>query len=176
MLLAADPRETAADELVKLPMVVAEAVESARPLAQERGVRLSVGVVAEPPPVAGGRAALRRAVTALLDNAIRHAAGEVRVSTSSAGGDVLVDVADDGPGVAPEMASTLFTRFATSRAADDPGVRRRYGLGLALVSDIAARHGGSVSVLQDGQPGATMRIRLPARPRSQGNSQDNPAP
>jgi signal transduction histidine kinase len=170
MLLAADPREAVNDELVRLPVVVAAAVESARPLAEEHGVCLTVDVAAATPPVTGGRAALRRAVTALLDNAIRHASSEVRVSTSSTGGDVAVDVADDGPGVAAEMAATLFTRFATSRDDDDPGVRRRYGLGLALVSDIAARHGGSVSVVDDGRPGATMRIRLPASPRCQGRS------
>ena len=119
---------------------------------------------------------MRRAVTALLDNAIRHAASEVRVTTSAVGGEVVVDVADDGPGIAPELASTVFTRFATSRDEDSPGGRRRYGLGLALVSDIAARHGGSVSVLDNGHPGATMRIRLPARPRRQGDSQDSAAP
>ena len=114
-------------------------------------------------------------MTALLDNAIRHATSEVRVTTFAAAGDVVVDVRDDGPGVAEEMASTLFDRFATVRGEDVPGVGRRYGLGLALVSDIAARHGGSVSVVDNGRPGATMRIRLPARPRRQGDSQDSPA-
>ncbi len=176
MLVAADPRETRTDELVRLPVVVAEAVESARPLAEAHGVRLTIGDATEPPPVAGAQAALRRAVTALLDNAIRHATSEVRVTTSSAGGDVLVDVADDGPGVAPEMASTLFTRFTTSRGDGNPGVRRRYGLGLALVSDIAAQHGGSVSVVDNGHPGATLRIRLPAGQRRQGTSQRDLAP
>jgi signal transduction histidine kinase len=175
MLLAADPRESPTDELVRLPVVVAKAVESARPLAQERAVRLSVDDTGLPPPVTGGQAALRRAVTALLDNAIRHATSEVRVTLSAAGGDAVIDVADDGPGVAPEMTATLFTRFATSQGDGGPAARRRYGLGLALVSDIATQHGGSVSVVADGHPGATMRIRLPARPGRQGNSQDGPA-
>jgi signal transduction histidine kinase len=170
MLVVADRRESPADEVVRLPVVVAQAVESARPLAEERGVDLTIGGDGEVPSVAGAQATLRRAVTALLDNAIRHASSQVRVSTSSVGGDVVVDVADDGPGVEPEMASTLFTRFVTARGDGNPGARRRYGLGLALVSDIATQHGGSVSVLDTGRAGATLRIRLPVRPRRRDDS------
>jgi two-component system, OmpR family, sensor kinase len=161
MLLAVDPREIRTDEQVSLPSVVADVVESARPLADEFGVVLSCATAGEPPPVAGAQAALRRAVTALVDNAIRHADGEVRVSISAGGGDVVVDVADDGPGIAPEIASTLFDRFATSPSDGLTGTSRRYGIGLALVSEIAARHGGTVSVAGSGHHGATLRLRIP---------------
>jgi signal transduction histidine kinase len=161
LLLAADPRETAVDEQVRLPVVVAQAVDSARPLAEERGVTLASATVAQPPAVMGAAASLRRAVTALLDNAIRHADGAVTVTVGVSGSSATVDVADDGSGIDPQLLPTLFERFATSPADGKPGVRRRYGLGLALVSEIAARHGGSVSVVQTGQRGATFRLRLP---------------
>jgi signal transduction histidine kinase len=162
MLLAVDSRGIQTDEQVSLPSVVADVVESARPLADEHGVVLSYAITGEPPLVPGARAALRRAVTALVDNAVRHADDEVRVTISTGGGDVVVDVADDGPGIAPEIASTLFNRFATSPSDGLTGTSRRYGIGLALVSEIVTRHGGTVSVVDTGHRGATLRLRIPA--------------
>jgi signal transduction histidine kinase len=162
MLLSVDPREIQTDEQVSLPSVVADVVESARPLAGEHSVVLAYAIAGEPPPVTGARAALRRAVTALVDNAIRHADDEVRVTISTGSGDVVVDVADDGPGIAPEIASTLFNRFATAPSDGLTGTSRRYGIGLALVSEIVTRHGGTVSVVDTGHRGATLRLRIPA--------------
>jgi signal transduction histidine kinase len=163
LLLAVDPRKSQDVDEVSLPTVAAEAVQSAQPLADEHDVTLSVATVGESRPVLGAQAALRRAVTALVDNAIRHAHSEVRVTTTAGGHDVFVDVSDDGPGIAPEMASTLFDRFATSPSDGLTGTRRRYGIGLALVNEIASRHGGSVSVVDTGRPGATLRLRIPVR-------------
>jgi two-component system OmpR family sensor kinase len=165
LLLAADPRDRPADELVGLPELVSQATDSARPRADELGVTLTCQTLGEPSPVLGARAGLRRAFTALLDNAIRHADGEVRVTVRSIGRDMVVDVADDGPGIAPDIESRMFERFATSPSDAKPGMRRRYGLGLALVSEVAARHAGSVSVIDAQRPGATLRLRLPAAPR-----------
>jgi signal transduction histidine kinase len=166
LLLAADPRRISDSELVELPALVSQAVDSARPLADEHGVALSCTTTDEPPPVAGASASLRRAVIALLDNAIRHANGQVRLTIGTSGTNAVIDVADDGPGLAPDAVPTVFARFATSPADGRPGTRRRYGLGLALVSEIAARHGGSVSVIDTDGPGATFRLRLPARRRT----------
>lgn len=162
LLLAADPREKSERELLDLPVVVAQAVDSARPLADERGVALVCATESEPPPVVGARAALRRAIIALLDNAIRHAAGEVRLTVGMAGRHAVIDITDDGPGLDPDLVPTLFERFATSPGDGRAGAHRRHGLGLALVSEIAARHGGTVSLVDSGRPGATFRLRLPA--------------
>jgi signal transduction histidine kinase len=163
LLLAVDPRENHVIERVSVPSVVAQVVESARPLADENEVTLSSVTVGEPGPVRGAETALRRAVTALVDNAIRHAHGAVRITTTAAGDDVRVEVRDDGPGIAPELVSTLFDRFATSPSDGRADSQRRYGIGLALVGEIADRHGGSVSVIDNGYPGATFRLCLPAR-------------
>ncbi|HEX9339501.1 MAG TPA: HAMP domain-containing sensor histidine kinase, partial [Pseudonocardiaceae bacterium] len=172
LLLAADPRELSDDELVDLPAVAGQAVDSARPLADERGVRLACTTIEAPPLVVGARASLRRAMIALLDNAIRHADGEVRLTVGRSGRHAVIDVADDGPGIDPDLVPTLFERFATAPADGRAGAHRRYGLGLALVSEIAARHGGSVSLVDNGRPGATFRLRLPTdRPKPQENSQ-----
>lgn len=176
LLLAADPREMSDRELIDLPAVAGQAVDSARPLAEERGIGLACAAPSDLPPVIGARAGLRRAMIALLDNAIRHADGEVRLTVTNSGRYAVVDVADDGPGLDPAMVPTLFERFAVGPADGRPGVNRRYGLGLALVSEIAARHGGSVSLVDNGRRGATFRLRLPVdRLKTQENSQDHEA-
>jgi signal transduction histidine kinase len=165
LLLAADPRRISDSELVELSPLVSQAVDSARPLADEHGITLSCTTVDEPPPVSGASASLRRAVIALLDNAIRHADTRVSLTIGTAGPNAVIDVADDGPGLPPDAVPTVFARFATSPDGR-PGTRRRYGLGLALVSEIAARHGGSVTVVDTDGPGATFRLRIPGRRRT----------
>jgi signal transduction histidine kinase len=112
------------------------------------------------PPVRGSRTQLARVLVNLLDNAQRHAAGRVRVELRAEGGDAVLEVADDGPGVPPGERERIFDRFVRlddARARDDGGA----GLGLAIVRDVVTRHGGTVQVADDG-PGARFVVRLPA--------------
>lgn len=162
LLVAANPGEASVDQVVVLTELVDDAVESARPEAARQDVALAWASDDGSSAVVGSSARLRRAVTALLDNAIRHADRSVCVTVGTTGADVVVDVRDDGPGVAPEVMVTMFDRFATSPSDARPGAPRRYGLGLALVSEVAAQHGGTVSVVATGRRGATLRLRLPA--------------
>jgi signal transduction histidine kinase len=67
---------------------------------------------------------------------------------------VIIEVADDGPGVPRDIATTIFDPLVTAR----PGGT---GLGLALARRIVAAHGGSITLVDAG-PGATFRIELPA--------------
>ncbi|HJQ46186.1 MAG TPA: HAMP domain-containing sensor histidine kinase [Amycolatopsis sp.] len=158
LLLAADPRDTAPRNPVDLAVLVRQAVDAAEPAADEHGVRLAVE--GEPIEVLGYEAALRRAVNALLDNGIRHAREAVRVTVSRHGRTARIEVADDGPGIDAAVLPTLFTRFAATPAG---GAQRRYGLGLSLVSEIAARHGGSVSADNPEGGGATLSLSLPVQ-------------
>jgi signal transduction histidine kinase len=161
LLLAADPREEVPRQPVDLRQVVNQVVDSAQPAAQECAVRLSVDGGDDPILVDGYESGLRRAVTALLDNGIRHARTAVRIEVRVADGHASVDVEDDGPGIDPAILPSIFNRFASNP--DDGAVngRRRYGLGLALVSEIAARHGGSVTARTTRGAGATLRLLLP---------------
>lgn len=163
LLLAADPRTGRAQRIVDLTAVCRDAVRSAGALAHERGVALH-----GPDPtdgaaeVVGSAVALHRALTALVDNALRHARSTVSVAAAQVRGHVVVTVTDDGPGIDPQVAPRLFDRFAAGTSAAEPG-QRRYGLGLALVAEIAAAHHGDVDV--GAPPGTTLRITLPAASR-----------
>ncbi|WP_309237013.1 ATP-binding protein [Actinomadura sp. BRA 177] len=113
--------------------------------------------------VHGGRSELSRLVTNLLDNADRHAVAEVTVILrAEPPATAVVEVIDDGPGIAPadrERVFERFTRLAEGRHRDAGGT----GLGLAISRDIAQAHGGSLVLTDriDGETGARFVLRLP---------------
>lgn len=140
-------------------------------LAADRQVRLEVTA----PPhadlaVAVSETQLHRCLTALIDNAIGHARpdGRVDVTAETTGSLVTIRVADDGPGVTGIAPSRVFDRFAHGAPRDPNGVGTRtgYGIGLALVRDIAVRAGGDVTVERTSAHGTVFALRLPLdRPR-----------
>jgi len=161
LLLAADSREDTRT-VVDLVELTEQITASSSSYARDSKIRISC-VPGPPARVLGSPVALRRALTALLDNAIRHAHATVRLSAVHTRNQVVVDVHDDGPGIDPDIEPRLFDRFASMPASGSPGPRR-YGLGLALVSDITARHDGTVSAIRSDRHGATIRLTLPAAP------------
>lgn len=109
-------------------------------------------------PVVGNSAELRRLVRNLLDNAVRHATTSVRVTLSSQPSGTRLVVTDDGPGVAAKDRDRVFDRFFQG----DPARSRRgsSGLGLAIASDVARRHDGTLRLLP-GAEGAAFELWLP---------------
>jgi len=105
---------------------------------------------------------LRRVVRNLLENARRHAAGEVSLSLQPGGSQAVIRVCDRGPGVPPQQRERIFEPFYRLPGASerDGGV----GLGLALVKSITTRHGGSVRCEERPGGGACFVIELPATP------------
>lgn len=162
LLLAADPRESAARERVDLVELTTAAVRSVAPKSEERGLQVSVAAE-HPVVVSGAPVSLRRLVIALLDNATDHAASVVRVSVQRSGRRALLVVADDGAGFPQSDPDTAFERFASARGGDAPApASRHYGLGLALVAEVVARHGGSVHAGNGGPGGgASVTVELP---------------
>ena len=170
LLLAADPRTGRPQRVVDLTALCRDVVRSAGAVAHDRGVALrGPDPAAGPAEVVGSAVALHRAVTALVDNALRHARSTVSVAARRVRDHVVVAVTDDGPGIDPQLAPRLFDRFATGPSVVEPG-QRRYGLGLALVAEIAAAHRGDVDV--GPPPGTTLRITLPAAPRRRSPAPD----
>lgn len=115
--------------------------------------------------VTGDRIRLARAIRNLLGNAVRHAHGEVHLELTETGGWAVLRVSDDGPGVPAEAAEAIFERFSRpdeSRTATTGGT----GLGLAIAREIAEAHGGTVDLVNPGEPGATFEMRIPLRSAS----------
>ncbi|HEX4244943.1 MAG TPA: ATP-binding protein, partial [Acidimicrobiales bacterium] len=110
--------------------------------------------------VAGDPEQLSRVLRNLADNAERHAAGTVSFEVVSAGGIVEVVVADDGPGIPPAERERVFERFTRADQARDRPTGGA-GLGLAIVGEVVAAHGGTV-VVADSAVGARVVVRLPA--------------
>ena len=111
--------------------------------------------------VLGAAVAIRRALSSLVDNALAHTAagGHVRVQVVAEPDVVLVHVVDDGEGLDPATASQLVQRFA--RGTDADGAGRRFGIGLALVDEVARAHGGALLIEGELGRGARFTLRLP---------------
>lgn len=141
--------------------VLAEAAQIAR----ARGVTLDAATgpaVAGAPEAALDRTALARAAANLVANAAEHARSRVAVSCDVAGGHLVIEVADDGPGFSPAALERGCERLFTddsSRSSRDEG--RHYGLGLHVASEAASAHGGSVSLANGPSGGAVATIAVP---------------
>ena len=121
-------------------------------------------VAAEDRVIQGDRQRITQAVMNLTRNAFEHGPAGVRVRI---GGEVngsmaRIWVADDGPGIPPEVTGRLFERFYRGRST--PRTTRGAGLGLSIVRAIAEGHGGTVEV-DTGESGTTFTLVIPARGR-----------
>jgi signal transduction histidine kinase len=88
--------------------------------------------------------ALAQVLATLLDNSLVHGAGTVCIATRSAGGSVVIEVSDEGPGVPPELGQRIFARSVSSAGGT--------GLGLALARDLATADGGRLELLHNTPP------------------------
>jgi two-component system OmpR family sensor kinase len=168
LLTEADDRTPVPQEPVDLADVARSVVASAQAAAHESGVTLRTQVEATgPTTVQGAAPALARAVAAMVDNAVDHASSKVELRLSRAGRSIVVEVLDDGPGIPTDTLPRMFDRFSSDRRPiTEPGGRRHFGLGLALVSEIATRHGGTVTAQNRRPPqaGALLRLAIPVSP------------
>jgi two-component system OmpR family sensor kinase len=160
---------------VDLAEVAGDAVHDARAVQPDRPVTLHLDeALSEVPVVLGDEARLRQVVGNLVTNALVHTppTAPVTVSVSDEpaptegtadgddGGVVVLRVADQGPGMAPEDAARVFERFYRA----DPSRARTAGgtgLGLAIVSALVHAHGGTVHLDTAPGRGATFTVRLP---------------
>ncbi|WP_334171269.1 sensor histidine kinase [Sinomonas sp.] len=137
-------------------------------MASDRGISLGAETTTEPVPVAVAAPAVRRVLVALADNALKYTpeGGRVTVAVRTAaapgrGGTALLTVADTGPGISGPSPERVFERFSRGGSTARLDARRSYGIGLALVREIAVRNGGSVRIAETGAGGTTMEVALP---------------
>jgi signal transduction histidine kinase len=148
-------------QTVDLNSVVAEVCQLHEGAARAKDLTVSLRLREGLPPVSGDRLQLRRAVANLFGNAVKFArpGGRVEVSTECEPSAVTLSVADDGPGIAPQVLPHLFERYVRGE-----GSEAGTGLGLFVVRLVAEAHGGSVAA--DSEPGRgsrfTLRLPLPA--------------
>jgi signal transduction histidine kinase len=173
LLLSAEMQHRPADrEPVNLARLARDVTASFDVLAEQDNVRLTTVVEdrddvagdGENLTVAGIPVALRRALSALIDNALGHVqpSGAVTVTIARQGTNVSLAVIDNGEGIDPHRAGELTQRFA--RGADAPGHGRRFGLGLALVHEVVDAHGGTLTLTGSPGQGTTATITIPAAP------------
>ena len=130
--------------------------------ARERG--RSIRVAAGDVRVTADPLRVRQALGNLVDNALRHGEGEIRLVAAAADGGVELAVDDEGPGFADDIAGRAFERFARG---DEARTRGGTGLGLAIVRAIAEAHGGTARI-----EGAGVRLWLPSQGRLSGGGDD----
>jgi two-component system, OmpR family, sensor histidine kinase BaeS len=127
--------------------------ETARAAGVEIRVRVGAGVT----PIAADAARTRQALANLVANALRYGAagGLVEIGVERVAAGTAITVRDQGPGIAPAVLERVFERFV--RGPDSTGS----GLGLPIVADIAAAHGGSATAESTPGEGATFTLLLP---------------
>lgn len=143
-----------------LDVVVSEAIEGAAMELEQRGRSVDVDMPADLPPVRGDAVWLHRVFANLILNAIRHGAGEIRVSAIHAGPTVEVRVADSGEGIRPDELRQIFDPFFRGEQAR-VGRARGTGLGLSLVKEAVEKMGGTVTAESENGKGTVFIVRLP---------------
>jgi signal transduction histidine kinase len=151
--------------------------------AAERKQELVVEVASGLPPVSADRSAIRRALCAVVENAIKYTPEGGRITMRARrdgdGGRVAVEVEDDGPGIHPEDLPRVFERFYRGRAGagrpeeqEVPGI----GLGLYLARVLVEGMGGSIEASSRIGRGSTFTLRLPAWPGDASGEDDELTP
>ncbi|MGA7437109.1 MAG: ATP-binding protein [Luteibacter sp.] len=149
----------AADQRVPLDLIslATEVVEELAPLIAEKDISLSLTHDDPVVRVAGHEVALTAMFRNLVENALRHTPDRSRVDIGvhRRRTQVLIDICDDGPGIAPEQRALAFQRFERGSDTTASG----YGLGLSIVQRAVELHEGTIKLL-DGPSGQGLLVRI----------------
>nr|WP_315251708.1 ATP-binding protein [uncultured Duganella sp.] len=149
--------------VVEMTDVVARAIETASPLIEQKRHALAIEVPPSGLPVLADPGRCAQVVANLLTNAAKYTepGGQLSVRARRSDGQVLVEVRDNGIGIAPDMICAVFERFTQARQALSRS-QGGLGLGLAIARSMMALHGGSVEGYSDGLGcGSTFTVRMP---------------
>lgn len=151
-------------EPVDLDAVLEDAVEDTAPLLEQRGQRVDVDLPHPLPELSGDSVRLTQVFVNLLANANKFSpeGSSITIRGERRPGEVVVTVADEGPGLPPGETEHLFDRFI--RSSSDEPKESGLGLGLWIVRSIVARHGGRVEAL-DAERGTKIAVTLPTGAR-----------
>lgn len=148
---------------MSLQEVIQAAIDTVRPSADSRGIRIQMLLDSKIGPVRGDANRLQQVLWNLLANAVKFTpkGGRVTVTLERVDSHVEITIDDTGIGIDPEFLPFVFDRFRQA----DAGIARRYGglgLGLSIVKSLVELHGGSVRVKSPGRDqGSTFTVALP---------------
>jgi len=147
----------------RLRPVVKQVLENQQLTLLSQRVRLDVQV--EDVTLVADRGKLRLILENLLSNAVKYSpkGGSIHLRASTAEQNLIVDVADSGAGIAHEDRAHIFNAFYTGRAAKGTSLKGT-GIGLSVVMECVAAHGGRVEIIDGTYSGAHFRITMPMRP------------
>jgi two-component system, NtrC family, sensor histidine kinase GlrK len=149
----------------RLRPLVKQVLENQQLTLLSQRVRLDVRI--EDVTLVADRGKIRLILENLVSNAAKYSpkGGTIYLRAHAADAQLLLDVADSGPGIPPEDRGHVFEAFYTGRAAKSTPVKGT-GIGLSVVLEFVAAHGGSVQILDGQFPGAHFRITMPIRATS----------
>ncbi|QDZ29926.1 ATP-binding protein [Noviherbaspirillum sp. UKPF54] len=145
--------------------IVAESVEQVQPLIAARRHQLDVNLAVGPVFVQGDHKRLVQVFTNLLQNAAKYTpeGGRISLVALTRTGEVVIEIRDNGIGIDAELLPHVFELFTQGKRSSDRS-QGGLGLGLALVQNLVALHGGRVAVATQGQgKGSTLTVILPCR-------------
>ncbi len=148
---------------VDLAALAAESVETARPLAEDKEITLTLAT-SPLPLLAGDRARLAQLLDNLVSNAVKFTpeGGRVDVRASSSRGNAILEVRDTGMGIPAEEQEHVFERFFRTSRATEQAIQGT-GLGLAISKAIVHAHGGRITLASSEGEGAAFRVTIPIR-------------
>lgn len=149
-------------QVLNFNSVVADTVKTLQPRADEKGIALRLGLYPQALMLWGNPYDLGRAVSNLIENAIRYTSiGSVTVTTRLTTTKVLLEVQDTGIGIDSDQVDQIFERFFRARTAEGQHIQGT-GLGLAIVKSVTDAHQGSIEVESKTGVGTTFRLSFPA--------------
>jgi PAS domain S-box-containing protein len=159
---------------VDIRPILRRAVETVRPLIQERRHNVELTLPDDTLLVYGDSARLEQALVNLLTNSAKYTdpGGLIQLSAARAGGRIVVTVKDNGIGITPDLLSHIFELFVQDKRGLDRS-RGGLGIGLALAKRLVEMHGGVLFAASDGHgQGSEFTLVIPELP-TRGNSQDD---
>jgi two-component system sensor histidine kinase GlrK len=156
----------------RLRPVVKQVLENQQLTLLSQRVRLDVKI--EDVVLVADRGKMRLILENLLSNAVKYSpkGGAIHMSARRQDGNLVLDVADSGPGIPPEDRAHIFEAFYTGKASKSSSLKGT-GIGLSVVLEFVSAHGGSVQILDGQYPGAHFRITMPITGGKPANSESN---
>jgi len=147
----------------RLRPVVKQVLENQQLTLLSQRARLDVKI--EDVTLVADRGKLRLILENLLSNAIKYSpkGGAIHIGARRSGDNLVLDVADSGPGIPQTERAHIFDAFYTSRSPRSASVKGT-GIGLSVVLEFVSAHGGTVEIVDGQFPGAHFRITMPVRP------------